>query len=104
MKLQIKEFREEMHLTQRELAEKVGNVQRNVSNWENGVSEPDCQSIIKLAKVLDVTIDELFGLEGTTSNRQPLVGVEYSILKSVRNLSEKKQVALMHFLKELEND
>ena len=103
MKLKIREYREELHLTQKQLADKIGNVQRNLSNWENGVSEPDCQSILKLCEVLDVTADELLGREHTPISKQNLAGVESSILKSVRTLSSTKQYALMKFLRELED-
>ena len=41
MIIRIKELREEFGLTQKELAAKIGNVQRNISHWENGSSEPD---------------------------------------------------------------
>ncbi|MBE7078548.1 MAG: helix-turn-helix transcriptional regulator [Clostridiales bacterium] len=102
MRLRIKEFREELQLTQKELAEKIGNVQRNVSNWENGTSEPDCETIFKLSQVFDVSIDELFGKEYSITERQPLAGIEYAILKSVRKLSETQKFSLMQFLKEME--
>lgn len=63
MQLKIRELREENGLTQKKLAEMLGNAQRNVSNWENGTSEPDCETIVKLADIFGVTIDELFGRE-----------------------------------------
>ncbi|WP_438848029.1 helix-turn-helix transcriptional regulator [Anaerocaecibacter muris] len=63
MKLKIKELREECRMTQKELAQRIENVQRNVSNWENGTSEPDCDTILRLAEIFDVSIDELFGRE-----------------------------------------
>ena len=63
MRLMIKEYREELQLTQKQLAEKINNLQRNVSNWENGTSEPDCDTILRLAEIFDVSIDELFGRE-----------------------------------------
>ena len=61
MTLRIKEYREELQLSQSELAKRINNVQRNVSNWENGISEPDCATIIKLADFFEISIDELFG-------------------------------------------
>ncbi len=61
MVLKIKELREEVGMTQSELATSVQNVQRNISNWENGNSEPDCQSILALANVFKIPIDRLFG-------------------------------------------
>lgn len=100
MKLKIREYREELQLTQKELAEKIGNVQRNVSNWENGASEPDCETIVKLADLFDISIDELFGRDTSTVGRRPMVGIEYAIFKSVQNLTETQKYALMQFLRE----
>ncbi len=68
MVIRIKELREEFQLTQKELADKIGNVQRNVSNWENGTSEPDCETLLRLADVFGVTLDELFGRNRTEIN------------------------------------
>lgn len=101
MKLNIKEFREELGLTQKELAEKIGNVQRNISNWENGTSEPDCETIVKLAEIFEISIDELFGKDSVNINRQPLAGIELAILKFTRQLTESQKYALLQFLKEI---
>lgn len=101
MQLKIKELREELGLTQKELAEKIGNVQRNISNWENGTSEPDCETILKLAAIFDVSVDELFGKEPVVINRQPLIGIELSILKAARQLTGPQKYALLQFLKEM---
>ncbi|MBQ8685904.1 MAG: helix-turn-helix transcriptional regulator [Clostridia bacterium] len=104
MKLKIKEFREEMHLTQNELAQKIENVQRNVSNWENGTSEPDCETILKLAEFFDITIDELFGKNSSISSSHPVTGVELTILKFIRKLTDPQKFALLQFLRELKNE
>lgn len=61
MKLRIKELREENALTQKELAIRLNNAQRNVSNWEAGTTEPDCSTIAAIADIFGVSIDELFG-------------------------------------------
>ena len=103
MKLKIKQYREELPITQKELAEKIGNSQRNVSNWENGTSEPDCETIIKLAEIFDVTIDQLFGKESYYSMKDSISGMEYNILKEVRNLNDSQKYSLIQFLKEINN-
>ncbi len=100
MKLNIKEFREEMQLTQKELAEKIGNVQRNISNWENGTSEPDCETILKLSEIFDISIDELFGRNMPILNNSPISGVEYTLLRYIRKLNEPQRFTLMQFLRE----
>lgn len=99
MKLKIKELREELKLTQKELAEKLNNVQRNVSNWENGSSEPDLETIVKLAEIFNVSIDELFGKEIHHGNS----GIENHILRLCKNLSDSQKYALMQLLKEFQD-
>ncbi|MBQ3492524.1 MAG: helix-turn-helix transcriptional regulator [Clostridia bacterium] len=98
MKLKIKEFREELGLTQNELAKKINNVQRNVSNWENGTSEPDCETIVKLSEIFNVSIDELFGKEFFANP----TGIEHNILSLCKNLNESQKYALMQLLKEFQ--
>lgn len=103
MRLLIKEYREEIQLTQKELAIKINNLQRNISNWENGASEPDCETIIKLAEIFDISIDELFGRHFSKINNNFGSGVELNIIKYVRMLTETQKFALLQFLRELNN-
>lgn len=72
MKLKIKELREEFGLTQKELANKLSNTQRNISNWENGVSEPDCETILKIADLFEVSLDELFYRENIPQSAETI--------------------------------
>ena len=101
MKLRIKEYREELQLTQSELAERINNVQRNISNWENGVSEPDCQTILKLAELFDITLDELFGRERVDVGRHTSSGVDKQVIKALAALTETQKYALLQFLREI---
>ena len=103
MKLRIKEFREELRLTQKELADKINNVQRNVSNWENGTSEPDCETILQLAEIFDVPIDELFGRTFSGVETQSFAGVELKLLKMIKKMPEAQKFALLQFLREINN-
>ena len=104
MKLKIKEYREELQLTQKQLADKIANVQRNISNWENGVSEPDCETILHLAELFDITIDELFGRVNTTPAYSPTNGIEKNILQVVRKLTDAQKYTLLQFLREINQD
>lgn len=83
MKLRIRELREENLLTQKELAAKIDNEQRNVSNWEQGTIEPDCDTIVKLADAFNVSLDELFGRENAifdgSDHRMQFPAVFYSL-------------------------
>ena len=91
--LKIRELREEAQMTQKQLAEKISNMQRNVSNWEQGVSDPDLQTVEKLADVFGVTLDELFGRE------QSAVQPETKLISAVRRLAPEQKDALFALIK-----
>lgn len=56
---QVKRYREEMDLTQEELAEKIYVTRQTVSNWENGRSYPDVKSLLLLSALFQVSLDTL---------------------------------------------
>ncbi len=59
----IREKRIAKGLTQDELATALNIRRTTVSMWETGNSMPRGEVLIKLAKILGCTIDELFGEE-----------------------------------------
>ena len=61
--IRLKELRNEKGLTQTQLAEKLGFTRVNISDWEWKGMEPSFDTVIKIAKFFDVTVDYLFGIE-----------------------------------------
>ena len=57
----LRAFRKSYKLKQTELAEKIGTTQRNISYWENGMTQPDIDTLARIADFFDITIDELVG-------------------------------------------
>lgn len=55
------------NLTQEELAEKLGVSRQTFSKWETGDSLPDIEMSTALAKLFDVTLDNLVCYEGGES-------------------------------------
>ena len=53
--------RKRMHMTQDQLAEKLGVTAQAVSKWENDQSCPDIATLPKLAQIFGITVDELLG-------------------------------------------
>jgi len=51
--------RKQQHWTQADLAERLFLSRQTISNWENGRTYPDIQSLILLANLYHVTVDEL---------------------------------------------
>ncbi len=60
----IGDLRRERGLKQDEIAEKLGVSAQAVSKWENDVSCPDIMMLPKLAKILEVSVDELLSEDG----------------------------------------
>ena len=55
----VKKFRKARRLSQEDFAMKLCVVRQTVSKWEKGCSVPDVQMLLKIAEVLDVSINEL---------------------------------------------
>ena len=55
----IKKIRTEKGMTQETLAEKIFVTRQAISNWETGRTKPDVDSLLKIAEILDVQVEEL---------------------------------------------
>ena len=55
----IKEFRQKNNYTQRYVAYKLGVSQQSVDKWEQGKSVPNIVHLVKLAKLMQCSVDEL---------------------------------------------
>ena len=62
---QLEERRRAAGLTQLELAEKVGVSRKSINSIENGIYIPTTVLALKIAKVLNCTIHDLFQLPCT---------------------------------------
>lgn len=61
MELRIKDFREEMRLTQRELAQKSGVSRATISGLENGtIAVTTTDTLIKIAAALGKKVSDIF--------------------------------------------
>ena len=56
---QIKKYREQLKISQEELADKVFVSRQTISNWENNKNYPDIKSLSLLSYIFNVSIDEL---------------------------------------------
>ena len=55
----IRKRRLELHLSQEQLAEKLGVSNKTISKWETGESNPDFDKIVPLCEIFDISSDEL---------------------------------------------
>ncbi len=57
----LKEIRDEKGISRKQLAEKMFVSVRLISYWENGQRECDFDTLLKLSKVLEESIDYILG-------------------------------------------
>ena len=54
---QIKKFRQDLKLSQEELASKIFVTRQTISNWENGKNYPDVNSLVMLSQLFNTSLD-----------------------------------------------
>ena len=55
----IQYYRKRKQLTQEELAEKLMVSRQAISRWESDNNEPDVKTLLILANIFEITVDEL---------------------------------------------
>lgn len=79
----LKENRTAYQLTQEQLAEKIFVSKKTISNWETGRTTPDLDSLIRLANLFDLSLDNLL-LEGS------------SVVENIKKQGEFKRIKKYH--------
>ena len=65
MENHLAKMRKRHKLTQEQLGEMLGvTTQTNVSNWERGITTPNLETALRIAKLFNCTIEDLFELKG----------------------------------------
>ena len=86
----IKEARIARDMTQMNLADAMEVSYQAVSNWERGNSMPDIAKLEQLCQILQISIDQLLGMEDEA--------------KTVRRIMQKDEAAIAGVtMKEIEN-
>lgn len=85
-------------MTQEELAKEVGVTQPNVYRWEMDQVTPSIETIKKLAKALNISVD---GLLFTEEERRDLKIADKELLEKIKeleNLNRKDKEALVRLI------
>ena len=94
MSKKLRELRNEMELTQGQVAKRIGVTSSIVSAYENGIRQPSFESLIKLAYLYGVSSDYLLGI----SDRRT---IEAKNLVSLEGLSPSKISIVKQLISEL---
>ena len=90
----LKYAREVADKKQKDVAQILGLSPKTISGYENNVSEPDFQTMMKLFRLYDVSVDKLLGLSG----KEPFTETELKLLSLFHKLSEEEQKAWITLL------
>lgn len=94
----ICKLREESGLTQKQLGKKLGYLSgTSISNWETNITKPDCDALIQLCSIFNVTSDELLGVKSDMSN---FTSEERTHITKLRMLDEHGKTVVEYLLDE----
>lgn len=73
----LKKIRKENHLSQEQLAEKLGVSRQSVSKWESNLAYPEMDKVLQLCKLFNLNIDELLNqdIKEANENKQAKINV-----------------------------
>ncbi|MDR1038049.1 MAG: helix-turn-helix transcriptional regulator [Deltaproteobacteria bacterium] len=62
--------RQELHITQRMLAKKIGRGPTTISSYESGYREPSLDTVVRMAKSMGCSVDWLLGVEASPASKE----------------------------------
>ena len=97
----LRQLRMARKLTQTRVAELLGVSPRVYTRWENGDATPLFGTVVKIADILDVSLDELAGRKETNGEANIHNPELHRLYKKVDQLSDEDQKALVIVLDSL---
>ena len=98
----LKKLRKQAHLTQVDIAEKLGISQPAYASWERGIKKPTQENLVKIAQILNVSVDYLVG--NSDNRKDELDNIELLFRMNSKGLTaEEKEIfkkELIEFMEE----
>lgn len=89
----FKEARQRRGITQREAADAANIALGTLRRWEQGVNEPDVESLVTLADLYGVSVDELLGMPSGTDGL--IAPDEQCLLDLYRSTDDRGRLVIM---------
>lgn len=90
--IKLKELREKIGLKQYELAKMINKTKSAYGYYESGKNEPDIKTLIQLADIFHISVDELIGRENNnTIDKGLLNNTQLNIIDILQELNEINQ-------------
>lgn len=93
LKDNIKSMRKSKGLSQEELAIKLNVVRQTISKWEQGLSVPDSELLIKVSEELDVSVSALLGenIEGKKQDDLKVIAEKLEVINEQLSMKQKQK-------------
>ena len=85
----LKNLRKKVGLTQVDVAGKLGISQQAYASWERGVKKPTQENLVKIAQILNVSVDYLVG--NTEEKSDDLDNIELLFRMNSKGLTEEEK-------------
>lgn len=98
----LKKLRKDTGLTQVDVAEKLGISQQAYASWERGMKKPTQDNLVKIAQILNVSVDYLVGNSQETLDELDNIELLFRMNSKGLTDEEKKvfQKELIEFMEE----
>ena len=94
----LKKLRKDTGLTQVDVASKLGISQQAYASWERGIKKPTQENLVKVSKILYVSVDYLLGNSEKDETDSVLENIELLFRMNSNGLTEEEKII---FKKEL---
>lgn len=84
----LRELRKRKNLTQEEMSKILNLGSTTYKNYENKITEPSIETLVKLADYFNVSIDELVGRETDTINLKFLNETEAYLIRKILKMDQ----------------
>ena len=100
----LKDLRKQARLTQVDVAEKLGISQPAYASWERGAKKPTQDNLVKIAQIINVSVDYLVGNSDEENTNKELEDIELLFRMNSNGLTdEEKEIfkkELIEFMEE----
>lgn len=100
--MNLKNLRMQNNLSQQQLAKTLGIKQNTLSNYENGITQPDLNLIIKISDFFGCSIDYLLGHQ--TKNliySETLTPIQQRLVELIKKLNDEQGLFLIGYLSDM---
>ena len=87
----LKTLRKQVKLTQAQIAEKLDISQQAYASWERGIKKPTQENLVKLSKILNVSVDYLLGNTENKQTSDVLENIELLFRMNSKGLTEEEK-------------